>query len=243
MTSPALHDGVVEFVNHIEENGFAIIPDAIDEATIASLITDLERVESNNAIRSKCGQPFGIRDLLNAVPSTRTLAESAAIRSIAQQVVGKSARVVRGLLFDKTSVANWHVNWHQDLTIAVKEKLQIPGFGCWTLKANLIHVQPPAWILEQMIALRIHLDDSSESTGALRVIPGSHRHGRLAPGKIEALKSSGATAVCPAQRGSVLAMRPLLLHSSTSGIKPKHRRVLHFEYSGVDLPQGLEWNC
>ncbi len=43
-------------------------------------------------------------------------------------------KLVRAIYFDKTSEANWSVAWHQDKTIAVKEKVNIPGFEPWSIK-------------------------------------------------------------------------------------------------------------
>src|SRR5262245_7189469 len=85
-----------------------------------------------------------------------------------EPILGPGAFVVRGLFFDKTPRANWKVSWHQDLTIAVRVRIEAPGFGPWSLKAGVVHVQPPAEILERMATVRLHLDDCSESNGPLR---------------------------------------------------------------------------
>jgi hypothetical protein len=73
--------------------------------------------------------------------------------------LGSVAAPVKATLFDKTPDANWLVPWHQDLTISVKERVDIDGFGPWTVKAGVLSVQPPVSILERMLAIRIHLDD------------------------------------------------------------------------------------
>jgi hypothetical protein len=85
------------------------------------------------------------------------------------------AFAVPATLFDKTADANWLVPWHQDLTICVKKKVDVPGYGPWTIKAGVPHVQPPVAILDRRLAVRIHLDNCSERNGALRVLPGTHR--------------------------------------------------------------------
>jgi hypothetical protein len=41
--------------------------------------------------------------------------------------------------------------------------------------------------------------------------------------------------------GGVMLMRPLLLHASSKCRTGAHRRVLHIEYAGCDLPSGLQW--
>jgi ectoine hydroxylase-related dioxygenase (phytanoyl-CoA dioxygenase family) len=134
---------------------------------------------------------------------------------------------VRAIYFDKTPQANWSVGWHQDLAIAVKQRREVPGFGPWSVKEGIPHVQPPAGILEKKLTVRLHLDDTKESNGALRVLPGSHRFGRLTSEQIEELKPKLTEVVCSVSAGDVLLMRPLLLHASNRALTPSQRRVLH----------------
>jgi len=117
----------------------------------------------------------------------------------------------------------------------------VAGFGPWTLKAGVHHVQPPVRVLETMMTLRLHLDMTDEANGALRVIPGSHRLGRLSPSQIEQLTTIETARACPVAAGGALFMKPLLLHSSMSCASPSHRRVVHIEFSAAELPGGLEW--
>jgi ectoine hydroxylase-related dioxygenase (phytanoyl-CoA dioxygenase family) len=156
-------------------------------------------------------------------------------------VAGPQAQVVRGIFFDKTPEANWKVAWHQDLTIAVRDKKEIAGFKGWSRKAGITHVQPPTWVLQKMLTLRLHLDDATEESGALKVIPGSHKHGRLSSTDIARVRRETPLVICPVKIGGVLAMRPLLLHSSSVSSASLHRRVIHLEFSAINLPGGLEW--
>ena len=50
---------------------------------------------------------------------------------------------VRGIYFDKRPGTNWLVAWHQDLTLALKERSEVPGWGPWSVKDGVPHVQPP----------------------------------------------------------------------------------------------------
>jgi ectoine hydroxylase-related dioxygenase (phytanoyl-CoA dioxygenase family) len=148
---------------------------------------------------------------------------------------------VRTLLFDKQPGANWKVTWHQDLTIAVKERRDVDGFGPWSIKDGIPHVQPPAELLARMITLRVHLDDCFAENGALRILPGTHQSGRLSPADISDTRARVDEIVCEVPRGGVLVMRPLLLHASSAAVSPRHRRVLHLEFAAEDLPEGLAW--
>ena len=183
----------------------------------------------------------GIRNLLALVPSVKILAQSPEIRSLVEPILGDGARVVRGIFFDKNPATNWKIPWHQDLSIAVKNRLDLPDYHPWSVKAGISHVQPPRAILEQMLTVRIHLDRTDESNGALKVIPGSHRQGKLSNLEIDRWKQVSTGISCNYEAGGILLMRPLLLHASSIAIVPSHRRVIHLEYTSCQLPGGLEW--
>ena len=231
------------YTKEIESNGFAVIPRVLDPATVACLVDQLAHVPRSNATKQRGPSYFGIRNLLNIAPFVQELAGSACVRSIVERVAGKQAQVVRGIFFDKTPEANWKVAWHQDLSIAVRHKKELVGFKCWSRKAGITHVQPPAFVLDNILALRLHLDDTTEESGALKVIPGSHRHGRLSSTDIERIKQETPPVNCRVNKGDALVMRPLLLHSSSvSNARSHHRRVIHLEFSSISLPGGLEWH-
>ena len=133
------------------------------------------------------------------------------------------------------------VAWHQDLTIAVRDKVEALGFGPWSVKDGVPHVQPPVSLLENMVTVRQHLDDADESNGALKVLPGSHNQGRLSGERIQQLRQELPEHLCVASAGDALLMRPLILHASGRSSTDRHRRVLHIEYAGFDLPEGMQW--
>lgn len=182
----------------------------------------------------------GTRNLLE-LPIVRDLANAGPVRGIAESVLGERCFAVRGILFDKTPTANWKVVWHQDLSIAVRERIDVDGFGPWSVKEGVPHVQPPTEILERMLAVRIHLDDCGPENGPVRVIPRTHRAGRLSPTTIDVWRAQHSAIDCVVARGAILAFFPLLLHASSASRRPEHRRVIHLEFAATDLPGGLEW--
>jgi ectoine hydroxylase-related dioxygenase (phytanoyl-CoA dioxygenase family) len=231
-----------DFTGTIKRDGFTVIANVIDEEVVNQLLTELRNLGTDIAFNQRAGKAFGIRNLLNVLPAARALANSAQLRALVEPVLGNTARVVRGIYFDKHRDANWKVAWHQDLTIAVRRQIEAEGYGLWSMKAGIPHVQPPVAVLENVLTLRLHLDDTDESNGALRVIPGSHRDGRIgAQEEIQWRKEQQGVATCSVHKGGVMLMRPLLLHASSASTNPSHRRVLHFEYSSADLPRGMEW--
>ncbi|WP_310429576.1 phytanoyl-CoA dioxygenase family protein [Chamaesiphon sp. VAR_48_metabat_135_sub] len=222
------------FTGEIEENGFVTIDRYLSLDSIESLIADITDL---NITPGRAG----IRNLLELAPSIRVLARSQEIRSLIEPILGDTTRVVRGIFFDKQPSANWKVPWHQDRTIAIKNRLDVPSYHSWSVKAGILHVQPPTAILERMLTVRIHLDKTDESNGALKVIPGSHCHGKLTDAEIDRWKQTSPGITCNCDPGGILLMRPLLLHASSTAIVPSHRRVIHLEYTSCELPSGLEW--
>ena len=178
--------------------------------------------------------------LRNAWPLVNVSARRA-LGGLADALLQTPAHAVRAILFDKTPQSNWAVPWHQDLSVPVRERHDVEGFGGWSVKEGVWHAQPPAAVLEGMLTLRLHLDDCDDDNAPLQLLPGSHLHGRLDEVRHAALLREHKMTVCTAKAGDVLAMRPLLLHASAKATHPARRRVLHVEYAGGALPAPLRW--
>jgi hypothetical protein len=221
-------------------NGYGLVDHASEDSTVDSLIQHFQATDSS-AILEHNGSTFAIRNLLRDHAIIRQLADSPAMRSLIEPILGPTAIPVRGILFDKTPGANWKVPWHQDLSIAVAEKIDLPSFGPWSVKAGVPHVQPPVEILRNMLTVRLHLDDCGADNGPLLVLPGSHDHGILTGDQIEKFRTTHQPVPCTVKRGGAVLMRPLLLHASHSATSPGHRRVIHLEYAGDLLPIPLRW--
>ena len=148
---------------------------------------------------------------------------------------------MRALIFDKNNDVNWALPWHQDRVVAVKDRYDIKGFGAWTKKAGVWHAEPPIDILENMVFIRIHLDDCSAHEGALELTLGSHKYGRIRSEDAAVIAQKSPTEICAAQRGDVLIVKALVLHRSRKSLSPRRRRALRVDYCSAVLPQPLEW--
>lgn len=222
------------FVDSIRRDGWAVTPPVVPPPLLASTAESLAGAASDQ-LRG------GARNLLD-LPAATELARCDAVRAVAESVLGRGCFAVRGLLFDKRPGANWKVPWHQDLTIAARGRVEAEGFGPWSVKAGVTHVQASNAVLEQMLAVRIHLDDCGADNGPLRLIPGSHEAGVLRPPAIDEWVATHEAEAGVAVAGSILAFRPLLLHASSAAVAPSHRRVVHFDFAACELPGGLEWH-
>jgi ectoine hydroxylase-related dioxygenase (phytanoyl-CoA dioxygenase family) len=212
----------------VAERGFATMASCLENGTVELLRDHLD--ENRHPQRN-----------LLSVPIVRELATSKPVREIVETILGPQCFAVRGIFFNKTQESNWKVVWHQDLTIAVRERREVDGFGPWSNKAGVTHVQPPAEVMSRILAIRLHLDESGPENGPLRVIAGSHSEGRLSPEHVENRQKSNCV-TCVVPRGGALLMRPLLLHASSACTVPNPRRMIHLEYAVEDLPEGLQWH-
>jgi ectoine hydroxylase-related dioxygenase (phytanoyl-CoA dioxygenase family) len=222
------------------EQGFEIVPHVLSEAQCEDLARVLSDIYESQ--RASAGSRIGgVRNLLLSMPKVSDLALSGAVKGVLEGRLGRNIFPVQATFFDKTPDVNWPVSWHQDLTIAVVKKIETAGFAAWSVKEEIVHVQPPPEILERMAVIRLHLDDCDADNGALKIIPRSHLHGKLSAEDVEDGTGGHAGFTCEVSRGGALLMHPLLLHCSSPAKQPSHRRVLHIEYASDDLPNGLRW--
>jgi ectoine hydroxylase-related dioxygenase (phytanoyl-CoA dioxygenase family) len=151
------------------------------------------------------------------------------------------ARAVQCTLFVKSIASNWLVPLHQDLSVPVAERVNNPEYHGWSEKEGELFVQPPVSILNDMVAVRLHLDDCDERNGALRVVPGSHRLGRLTTVEATGVRNAQGQVCVQVPRGGAMVMKPLLLHASSKALIHNRRRVLHFVFGPAELPGRLRW--
>jgi hypothetical protein len=213
----------------LDEHGAAHLPGAA-----APFLEALECV-----LAGLPGDRAGLR--LHGIDGLPGLLGSEALGSCAAQLLGLAANPVRAILFDKSEAANWALGWHQDRTIAVKARADVPGFGPWSVKAGIHHVEPPFALIEAMRTIRIHLDPTPETNGPLRIAPGSHRLGKIPEGGIDDAIARCGTATCLAERGDIWLYATPILHASAAAERPARRRVLQVDYSADALPRPLDW--
>ena len=217
----------------IEVLGYEILLDVFSAKTLEKL---LEVLKSTPLKRTRAG----IRHLLHD-SRVMDFANSELLLSYACSVLGKGAAPFRATLFDKSPESNWLVTWHQDTALPLKERRETPGWGPWSVKYGIQYAHAPTDALEQMLALRIQIDDSTASNGVLRVIPCSHKSGVLTDAEIHEAVVSAQPVDCVSPSGSVVVMRPLLIHSSSKSQTSAPRRVFHIEYSAtMTFGGGLE---
>lgn len=209
--------------------GCTVLPSVVSPSVCDALIAEIGPLSSVQA---------GTRGLLGQAWCTALATTLKAHPGLAPLLPPQPV-AVQCTLFAKSPERNWAVALHQDLSIPVAHRTNDPACTGWSEKEGVRHTQPPAAVLDTLVAVRLHLDPCGPDNGPLRVVPGSHLGGvRSVATADERLRER----VCPVPRGGALVMRPLLLHASAKANTPGPRRVLHFLFGPARLPHGLTWH-
>lgn len=217
--------------HRFDADGFAVTSALLSHAACTAIETSLMQIQDKGV---------GLRYLLD-FPWCKELAQSLRRHPAIGELLAPNSVAVQCTYFEKSKEQNWLVPVHQDLSIPVQEKIECPSLAGWSEKEGVIYVQPPDDILHQLVALRLHLDDCGADDGPLKVVPGSHRTGRLDSEAALRERDRHGEHICTVGRGGALIMKPLLLHASSKSIGNSRRRVLHFVFGPPSLPYGLRW--
>jgi len=223
----------LNWLDAVHDEGFAIVRSVLDAHDLNSLTVEL----SNPGIRrSRAGVRHGMR-----FASVRALATHERLLGMARKILGNGALPFKATMFDKSPTANWLVAWHQDTALPLERQRDTPEWGPWSVKDGVTYAHAPASALSKILALRVHLDDSTVENGPLRVLPGTHVLGVLTDNAIHELSMKIQSVECAVPKGGVLAMRPLVVHASSKSLIDYPRRVLHIEYAETaEIADGLE---
>ena len=216
----------------LARDGACVVPRAVSDADITSVAADFAADLTSGA---------GVRGVDPSSATGRLVSSSGVLGRLAGALSGLPMRPVRIIRFDKTAASNWMVPWHQDRTIAVAERHDLDGFGPWTVKGGVPHVEPPAALLQSMLTLRLFAAPCGADQGPVEIALGSHHEGRVPAGAAAERARSRPLLVATGSAGDVLAMRLLALHASARSTSSAPRRVLHVDYAAAELPSPLRW--
>lgn len=218
----------------LEHKGFGILNHVYTKRDIRKLKSKLDfYIKENNE------KAFGMREVLKKMPQLKEILFNKNFKKLIKSI-DKNTFLTKAIYFDKSPQDNWYVTWHQDVPINVTEKIETENFSSWTNKNGVISVRPPEGISKNTFSMRIHLDDTTLKNGALKVIPGSHKK-RLNDDEIKLISQSSIPFLSEVNSGGVQLLKPLLLHASSVSKVQRRRRVLHLEFSSIELPSGLNY--
>jgi predicted DNA-binding transcriptional regulator YafY len=223
-------------IQKLTHKGFTILHNVFGKKEVNQIKSRLHTYFKSTG---KEDDAYAVRNLLQEIPDLKSMLLNSNLLHILRKI-NPDLFLTKAIYFDKTPESNWYVTWHQDIIINVKEKIETEGFTGWTKKNGVHGVCPPEEFLKGTITIRIHLDDTDETNGALKVVPGSHNK-KLSDTEISLITQNSIPYICDVAACGIQIMKPLLLHSSSKAISQKHRRVIHLEFNTMDLPNGLEW--
>lgn len=225
--------------DNLYNKGFSIVDGIYNDEEIDSILNSISNADQTNTTFRKSEDLFAIRQVVKEIPEILQFIFNDNLKNLISSILGNDYFIVKSIYFDKPENSNWYVAYHQDLTISVDKKAEIENFVNWTKKQNQFAVQPPVSILENIVTLRIHLDETNSENGALKVIENSHSKGIYRPENINWENEKEVT--CNVAKGGIMLMKPLLLHSSGRTTNNEKRRVIHIELSNIHLPKELNW--
>lgn len=212
-------------------DGFALVHGLLEPADCDALA----------ALAAACvSDAPGSREML-AHDWCRELAQRLRQHPAIAAVIPAGHLAVQCTYFEKSVTQNWLVPVHQDLSIPVRERVEHPDLRGWSEKEGSLFVQPPVALLEELVAVRVHLDPCGDADGPLQFVPRTHRSGRIDAAQARALRQAGPVVHCALEKGGALMMQPLALHASSKASGASRRRVLHFVFGPANLPCGLQW--
>jgi ectoine hydroxylase-related dioxygenase (phytanoyl-CoA dioxygenase family) len=223
----------------LEQNGFSSVNDIyslIETENIKALISEWNY---SNAQTNNASNVFSIRRLIEKIPELKPLLFTSKLKNLISELGFDEPFLAKAIYFDKPENFNWFVSYHQDLSITVDTKHEVDGYSKWTSKHDQLGVIPPKEILENIFTIRVHLDKTDDTNGALRVIPKSHLKGIRRIEEIEEEKSTEV--LCSIDEGDVMLMKPLTFHASSKSEMKNRRRVIHLEFSNLELEEPLSW--
>lgn len=211
--------------------GYAIVTPIFTSAECDRIAAQLAGARASGAgTRALLTQPW-CRELAANLRSHTALAHLIPAHFVAAQCT----------YFEKSQENNWLVAIHQDIAIPVAARVAHPALTGWSEKEGVQFVNAPVALLQQLVAVRIHVDACGTDDGPLRVMPGSHLRGRISAAEGARLRESETEVDCPVERGGAMVLSPLLLHASSKTRGESQRRVLHFLFGPAELPFGLAW--
>ena len=227
--------GLKSMAAKLEHKGVSILNFVYTKREVKKLALILDKYFKEHPTKT-----YAKRQLLKTLPELKDSLFNKNLKDIVQSI-DKNAFLSKAIYFDKPADSNWYVTWHQDVPINVSKKVATKGYTAWTNKEGVIGVRPPEEVSKSIFTIRVHLDDTDNKNGALKVIPGSHNK-VLSNDEIQLISNSSIPLDCHVPAGGVQLMKPLILHASSKSTSQKRRRVIHLEFTSYELTQGLEWS-
>ncbi len=221
-----------DFSRDLDVDGVLVVPAAVQAEALASLWSCVQAASCPGLVATR-STVYGARSLLTARPELRQVLVDLHLDDVARRALGRAVFPLDAVFFDKNANANWAVPAHQDLVVPVPSS--VPSSAVRNLRARhgTVYAEPPVSALQELVAVRVHFDDASASSGGLFALVGSHARGRWSDADLRQIRSD-AFRPYDCSAGDLLLMKPLVVHRSPRATRPERRRVLHLLYAPAD---------
>ena len=233
-----------------DELGFFVLADAYTPLEV-KLMRDMLVALEADATREREeflftdeGHVWAIWNLYDLLPVLMRFALKPEIFTLVPHLLGEPAEFCRATLMQKAPGTKHKVTWHQDAAIAVDRKTNDERDR--GLRAGVPHWLPDAEVMNRMVAARVSVDQQYADSGAVAVVPGSHKWGM--PSKQELIDRIGDDpgVIAPVPEGGILFYNQLMVHSSgpsTRSDPTNRRKVIHHEFvaASTRAGDGVNW--
>lgn len=223
----------------LDSDGFLFGNGLVSPSAVERLRDVADAVPAGSWETRDSGVPISVRNLHLVAPDLLDALASAGVLRLVSSLMEAEPFPVSAALFDKVPGANWSVAAHQDLIVPLSRRGALPGYTHWVERGGVVYARPPEHVLGKLVVVRIQLDDCEPGDGALDVVPGSHARVLRAADTMDFSRKEFVP--CAGQSGSVLVMRPLLVHRSAPLAGSSRRRVLHTVFAPAPPGHGVEW--
>lgn len=135
------------------DHGFAVIENCYSPFECDRIISQIDTITG-----------AGSRCLLDN-EWCQTLAATLKRRIVSTVPEIESLIAVQCTFFNKSFSNNWFVAFHQDRSIPVASTVSARDLSGWSRKESMTFVHGPDELLARMVALRLHVDDSTPDNG------------------------------------------------------------------------------
>lgn len=215
-----------------KENGFAVFEEVLINEDIDNFLKAYNECIKEGKIKWKEDVAYeSINDAIFLHPVFEKYVKDKRLVKIAETLLGTEIELQHSKINDKPRLkkegeTKEAVEWHQDF----------PFFP----HTNF-----------DMLALTVHFDDEDEDSGALRMIPKSHKNllshceNREFIYKCTKKIDDSKAETLTGKKGMITVHHGLTLHASAPRNKGEHRRTLVYQYRARDAIQiaGVIWKC
>ncbi len=177
---------------------------------------------------------FEIESVLSILPDLNPFLINLNLKKVIESL-GRDYSLMRSTFYDNRISKPESIVWQQRNRISLREKTETKGYSDWKSEDGGFSAVLPDQILQDLVVVRIHIDDSDENNGGLKIFKGSHSQ-ILDEAAIKVISENGLPSNCEILSGGIQIIKPLLLQSEFERKTSKKNRIVELVFSSIDFP-------